>query len=300
MMAMKSGTDTIRGDVLARLFSAAVLGEMAAHERSPMLARLIPLSGLDIDPRATEPIGTVFDDAFDHLKQREHRHEYVYKAALVEKVLLGRHSLATASMMTEFRVGRCKADAVVLNGTGNAYEIKSERDSLHRLQGQVDAYSRVFGTVNVIVGENHLRSVEAAVPRHVGIRVLTRRYQISEHREADDDPGRTKTAAIFEAINQREATRILRKADRPPPDVPNTERYEVLRKLFLTLDREFAHQAMVDCLKQTRSLYALTDVLDAVPRSLRAALIATPLSKHGRGAVVQALKTPICEALSWG
>lgn len=300
MMAIGRGTDTIRAGALARLFSSAVLGEMATRERSPMLARLVRTSGLDVDPGATEPLGTVFDLALKHLRRREHRHEYVYRAALVGKVLLGRHSLRTASMMTEFRVGRRKADAVILNGTGNAYEIKSERDSLRRLRNQVDAYSRVFATVKVIVGENGLRGVESVVPGHVGICVLSDRHQISERRKAYDDPGRTETAAIFDAINQKEATRILRKSGKRLPDVPNTRRYAKLRELFLTLDPVTAHRGMVDCLKETRKLDTLADVLDAAPESLRAAIIATPLTKRERDTFMRALDTPIREALAWG
>jgi hypothetical protein len=92
----------------------------------------------------SECVHALFDAAFQLLKRQGCRDEYVYKAALVQKILLGRHSLQTASMLNEFRVGGCKADLAILNGTATVYEVKSERDSLARLQRQIAAYTTVF------------------------------------------------------------------------------------------------------------------------------------------------------------
>ena len=290
----------INAPVLARIFSAAVLKELATQGFSPKLARLIRESGLIPDPHSTDPIETVFDKAFKRLKHRTCRHEYVYKVALAQKILLGTHSLNTASLITEFRVGRCKADVVILNGTGTVYEIKSERDSLNRLARQIEAYSRVFATVNVIIGKNHLDNVETSIPDHVGIMVLNRRYCIRTHKEAVTDSGRTDPAAIFDSINQKEASRILKKTGISLPDVPNTQRYAALRELFLTLDSDTAHRRMVECLKHTRNLQPLEVFLDKLPESLSAAIIATPMKKRELDNVVSALNTPICVAVAWG
>ena len=292
--------DEINATALARFFSSSVLKELAARGCSPSLARLIGESDLHTDPHSTEHIGTVFDLAFDHLKRRVHRHEYVYKAALMQKVLLGIHSLKTASMITEFRVGPCKADVVLLNETGTVYEIKSERDNLSRLSRQVDEYSRVFASVNVIAGDNHLREVESSVPDHVGIMELSNRYRVRTLKRATVDPARTNPAAIFDAINQREASRILKSVGMNLPDVPNTQRYAALRELFAQLDPETAHRGMVESLKFTRNLRPLSGVLKSVPKSLYARIIAAPMNRREQQRVVDALRTPICEALAWG
>ena len=295
-----TSNDEISATALVRFFSATVLKELAVLGRSPSLARLIRESGLNPNPNSTEHVGTVFDQAFAQLKRRVHRHEYIYKAVLTQKVLLGIHSLQTASMVTEFRVGECKADVVILNGTGTVYEIKSERDSLTRLVRQIDAYSRVFAAVNTIVGENHLREVEKILPEHVGIMVLSDRFQISTLKTAINDPMRTDTAAIFDAINQREASHILKSLGNILPDLPNTQRYVALRELFLTLDSETAHRGMVDCLRSTRNLRPLSGILKSAPESLYAAIISSPLNKREQDRMIDALRTPICEAVAWG
>jgi len=100
-----------------------------------------------VDSRTEEePVCSLFERAFSLLEREGYRHEYVYKAALTQKIFLGRHSLQTASMLSEFRVGQCKADLVILNGTSTVYEVKSERDSLDRLERQVAAWTRAQET----------------------------------------------------------------------------------------------------------------------------------------------------------
>lgn len=295
---MKSKED-IEATALARFFSAGVLKELAKLGRSPLLVRLLEESRVPHDPASDDPVSELFERAFDLLKERGNRHEYIYKAALTEKVLLGIHSLQTASMLNEFRVGPCKADLVILNGTGSVYEIKSERDSLSRLHDQVRAYSRVFAKVNVIVGKNHLKAVENCVPKYVGIQVLSNRYQISSIREADEDASRTEAAAIFDAITLQEAKIILEMAGVDVADVPNTLRYSAWRKQFAQLDPDFAHRMMVQVLKRTRNLQSLQSLLQEIPPSLYCASLSTRLLKKEKERLVEALRTPLSEAIAW-
>jgi len=129
---------------ISRLFSSSVVREMARNGRSPLFSRLVTQSQMLRSISLSERVCTVFEAAFSLLKREGYRHEYIYKAALTHKILLGKHSLQTASMINEFRVGDCKADVAILNGTATVYEVKSERDSLARLERQIAAYSTVF------------------------------------------------------------------------------------------------------------------------------------------------------------
>ncbi len=161
----------------------------------------------------------VFDNAFKTLKTAGLRDEYVYRAALTQKVLMGTHSLKTACMLNEFRAGASKADLVILNGTATVYEIKSERDLLVRLANQIENYKKVFAKVYVIVGENHVRSVTQTMPDEVGVMCLSRRYQISTEREAYDRTDRICTATVFESLRSSEARSILVDLAVAVPDV---------------------------------------------------------------------------------
>lgn len=290
----------IESTAIARFFSSTVIRELARRGKSPTLARLIRESGLLPEGQKSATIAEFLDYAFGHLKQKQHRHEYIYKAAITKKILLGTHSLQTASMMTEFRVGDCKADVVILNGTATAYEIKSERDSLSRLQKQTDTYMKVFATTNVIVGENHLDEVFAAVPNEVGILELSGKYQISERRKAIEDAAKTCSRSIFDAISLNEAEAILDDNGIEVPCVPNTQRHKVLREAFVVLPSEVAHHGMVKVLKRSRNLLSLRSLLDELPESLHSASISTRLRKRDHERLIAAVSTPLTQAIRWG
>lgn len=285
---------------IARFFSSSVMKELARRGRSPTLARLFRESGLLSSEHRECTVGEFLDHAFGHLKKKQHRHEYIYKAAITKKILLGTHSLNTASMLTEFRVGDCKADVVILNGTATAYEIKSERDSLSRLQKQVAAYMKVFATVNVIVGENHLEDVLSSLPAEVGVLKLSAQYRISLIREPESDPTRACSRSIFDSISLDEASDILAANGFEIPQVPNTRRHRVLREAFVTLSPEVAHRGMVEALKRSRNLLSLKTMLTSLPESLHTVSISARLRKSDHARLLRAINTPLPSALQWG
>jgi hypothetical protein len=285
---------------ISRMFSSTVIRELARTGRSQLFARLAQQSLLLVNlPTSSSTVSDLFELAFSVLKRRGYRDEYVYKAALTQNVLLGKHNLRTASMITEFRVGECKADVVILNGTGTAYEIKSERDSLTRLERQIAAYSKVFASVNVIASECHLAAITDLIPKDVGVLCLGQRGHITPQREAVERPERTCSAAIFDCLRTEEARRILIAQDVFIPEVPNTIMNGVLRQLFVKLDATVAHRGMVDVLKKTRNLLPLSELVGQLPPSLQTAALSIPLRKLDHSRLVTAANTPLDAALVW-
>ena len=284
---------------MTRLFSSAVFREMAKKGRSPLFSRLLEVTGLGGGCKADGTVGNAFDLVFDVLKTAGRRDEYVYRAALTHKVLMGTHSLNTACMLNEFRAGACKADLVILNGTATVYEIKSERDSLSRLTNQVENYKRVFAKICVIASEGHVRSVLKGVPEDVGVLKLSSRYQISTVREAEDRPDRICPLTVFESLRSAEAGAILRSLGIAPPDVPNTQRHTAMRQHFRDLHPTDVHIAMVRTLKRTRDLAPLSDLVDRLPRSLHAAALSIQVRRVDHDRIVEAVSTPLNAAASW-
>jgi len=282
-----------------RLFSSAVFQEMARKGRSPLFRRLMNQTNVGEACGENATVACAFDTAFSRLKTAGSRNEYVYRAAVIKNVLLGKHSLRTASMLTEVRAGECKADLVILNGTASVYEIKSERDSLARLVNQVANYQRVFATVNVILGEEHIESAMRVLKPDIGILKLTRRYQISQVREAVDAPERTCPATIFETLRSAEAISILKALGISPPELPNTQRHAVLRALFAQLTPADVHREMVKTLKRTRSLVPLGELAKRLPASLQAAALTIPVRRGDHNRVISAIETPLAAAMEW-
>lgn len=284
---------------LTRLFSAAVFRELAKKGQSGLFCRLIGQTNLLDHAGSDATVGDVFEHAFKILKVSGQRDEYIYRAAISQKILMGTHSLRTASMLNEFRAGSSKADLVILNGTATVYEIKSERDSLTRLTNQVENYKRVFAKVNVIASESHIKGVLETVPDDVGVMCLSKRYRITTVREAVECPARICPVAVLESLRMAEGIAILQAMGVMVPEVPNTQRHAAMRNLFATLDPAALHVEMVRTLKRTRDLAPLGDFVDRLPKSLQAAALSISVRRSDHPKLIGALETPLHTAMTW-
>lgn len=284
---------------LSRLFSAAVFRELSRTGRSPLFTRLAILSGvLDSIPKTTK-IKDIFDLAYSCLQKIDNRDEYVYKAAIANNILLGVHSLRTASILTEFRVGVSKADVVVLNGSTSVYEVKSERDRLDRLPSQIESYRKVFSRINIITAEKHLKSVKSMVSSETGLFLLTKKNEISTIRKAVDNYEEIDPAIIFDSLQEREAKKILQLAGIPLPNTTNVNMYKAMKKIFLNLSPEYAHRLMVKTLKETRSLLSIEDFVYSLPKSLRPVALYTKIRKSDQRSFIDVMELPFTTAENW-
>jgi hypothetical protein len=284
---------------MTRIFSSAVFREMASKGRSPLFARLFELSGIADRCLGDTTVGGAFDITFGKLRAVGRRDEYIYRSALTHNILLGKHSLNTACMLTEFRAGSCKADVAILNGTATVYEIKSERDSLSRLANQIENYKKVFAKVYVIASEGHVKGVIDTVPHDVGVMMLGPRYHITTVREAEERADRICPATVFEGLRSAEAVAILKRLKVAVPSVPNTQRHASMRAVFAELDPTAVHDAMVTTLKGTRDLAPLGNLISNLPRSLHAAALSIQVRPADHSRIVEAVSTPLYAAKLW-
>lgn len=262
---------------LSRFFSSSVLNELARKGHSSFFDEMLSVSGLHeiIDENIT--MSDFLQKVYNYLF-KNYRSEYIYKNAIANKILLGKHSLNTAFMLTEFRVADCKADIVVFNGTSNVYEIKSEFDSMDRLKRQIYAYSQVFDFIHVITSPFQITKVASCIPKSVGIMSLTNRNAISTVREAESGRRFVMPDIIFDSLRKTEYTSIIKEQYDFIPDLPNTQIHKACRELFAKLPPETAHDCMVKVLKARGKCKRLKDFITDSPECLRAYSINSGLS----------------------
>lgn len=284
---------------LSRLFSAGVFHELAREGRSPLFARLIGETPVEVASAQVDSVGDAFDEAFKLLRMSGLRSEYIYRTAIVRNVLLGTHSLNSASMLTEFRTGQSKADLVILNGTAAVYEIKSERDSLARLEKQINDYQKVFAKVFVIAGADHVDSVAKLVPENIGVMCLRRWNRIGTIREAVDGSEFIEPASVLESLRSGEAVKVLEGFGVSVPDVPNTVLRKTLMEEFRQIEPTKLHRMVVATLKETRSQSKLANVVGDLPFSLQAAALTYKLRGGQYANVLRGISTPLKDAMRW-
>ena len=254
---------------LSRFFSSAILNELLKKGYSAFFKEMVYVSGLDKTIDGSIALRDFLQIIYDHLSIN-YRSEYIYKNAIANKILLGKHSLNTTYMLTEFRVADCKADAVLINGTSSVYEIKSELDSMERLQKQISAYEKVFDMIHVITAPSQIAKVELNLPTHVGILSLNQRNSISTIRDAQSMKHSVVPEVIFDSLRKPEYTAIIKELYGTVPIVPNTQFYMVCRDLFGNLSPEVAHDSMVRNLKKRCDCKLLKEFIDASPDCLSA------------------------------
>jgi hypothetical protein len=282
------------------MFSPSVISEIAKKGQSPLFSRLLSeTSVFEIDDPADVTIGDAFDRAFSLLRRSGLRNEYVYRSALIRNVLLGRHSLRTASMLTEFRISSSKADMVILNGYGTVYEIKSDRDSLARLESQIENYRKAFSKIYVVAGTGHIQDVLDKTSEDVGVMNLIRWNRISIVREAKENFDYICPATIFDSLRLGEAIDILKDLNVDIPDLPNTLMRNALRSIFIELDPIDVQYCMIKTLKRTRNLAPLSTLIANLPYALQSIALMVQLRNKDHDRLVETLNKPLNEAFKW-
>src|SRR5690625_1860794 len=67
--------------------------------------------------------------------------------------------------------GQARIDIAVSNGKLIGYEIKSDHDSLSRLDNQIKHYNKTFENITIIVGKKFEHVIKSRVPSYWGIMV---------------------------------------------------------------------------------------------------------------------------------
>jgi hypothetical protein len=138
--------------------------------------------------------------------------------------------------------GKCRADIAVINGHLIGYEIKSNKDSLRRLDEQVKSYNAVFDKVSVIVGNRYINSIQKHIPKWWGVIVSVRGPRGAVNfdliREAQINTN-TDPISIAQLLWRNEAEEVLHR--------------EKLPSKILRQTRDVLYEHLVDILTITKN-----------------------------------------------
>lgn len=95
---------------------------------------------------------------------------------LIYEIIIPQLTKTPSRVVGELSVcnGEARVDIAVINGRLHGIEIKSEADTLGRLQNQIVAYNKVFDTMTIVSGTNHLHHILATVPLWWGVYTTSR------------------------------------------------------------------------------------------------------------------------------
>lgn len=289
MVRELGGDFLVYAAALEAVFTRKTMRELS-RDSSP--SAFSPALFSDLRGEGCMTLGEGFDYIYHYLF-RFHRGEYVYKSTLLNKIVFGLHSPRTSSAFEELHIGESIADFVVINGRATVYEIKTELDTLHRLDAQIADYYTAFDNVVIVCG-NH--NVEEIMRRYgesaVGVVVLNDRGQLSKRKAPD---------SVFEHLSHRSMFDILRKKERDEvllnlgvELVPVTPVAHYARRFedFERIPLEAAYAEFLRILKQ-RGGDIDASAVEMLPKELRMLGYFTGISEQDSKTVMHRLEMPL-------
>lgn len=258
---------------IAKAFNSKVLNDLANGD----LSYIEKIAREHFQYDSPVSLNSFFDHVFDFLGS-EYPNEYFYKNLIAQKILLGRHSLNTATMLSEFRVGANKADCVILNGKSTCYEIKTDYDSLARLDDQLSSYLQLFDEVYVVCSGRYEQAILDIAPLAVGVMTLTEKNTFRVLRKAQTRQANLNRKLVMQALRQPEYRELAESLCRIKIDVPNTMIYDECFSVIQKYGNDYdLNKKFIEILKKTRKNN--DRLINNLPESLANAAISYRFSK---------------------
>ncbi|MGB3609892.1 MAG: sce7726 family protein [Cellvibrio sp.] len=220
-----------------------------------------------------------------------YRNEYIYKNVIAEKIIKGKYRLSPRCYYaSEFRVHDSIADVVIANGTTAAYEIKTELDSLDRLDYQISNYSKVFDKIYVVIPDSKYKAWSHKIPDFSGIITLTKNHTLSIKRDAKTDIDRINLNSIFYCMRREEIISSIKDNFGEIPNVKPVHLKDACKELFLTLSKNMAHETFLKALKRRSLSDGVREILKNTPPSLTSAVLSANFSKREVSSLVRIFK----------
>lgn len=209
----------------------------------------------------------VIDQIYKFLTLK-YRNEYFYKNTLLNKLLLGRHSIKSTVALTEIPIRKSKADFILVNGKAVVYEIKTELDSFDRLENQINDYYTAFNNVCVVTSESNYDKVNSLLKNtDVGIYILTSRNTISARKEPIENNSRLSHHSLFGILRKHEFEQIILRHFGVLPQTNQFNYYKECFKMFESIEIMKAYRYTLTELK-SRNLKKI-DEYKKVPSQLK-------------------------------
>jgi len=264
---------------LAKIFTSSNINKVAQGDLSNIYDAMTNFSDL----KELKTLEEIYDESY-RLLCKHYPNEYVVKNIIANNILIGTHSMNTASMLSELRVGSNKADCVIINGHSTCYEIKTKYDSLKRLNDQLTSYVKAFDYIYVVVHEFHLKAIIEVHSENpvFGIILTNSSNSLSKKIKApkikffDSD-------LMFHTLRKEEYVDIFENVTGKKPHYPATELFSECKNVFCALEQTEANSHFKRVLKKYRRN---DDVfIDELPKSMKNLGVSFKIDKKNKSII---------------
>lgn len=250
--------------VLNRLFTQYVFDDLMQNHENKVYGAVVKRYVNDAEAKNN---GEIISEIY-HYMSKQYRNEYFYQNTLINKLLLGRHSINTTTALTQIPIGKSKADFILINGKAVVYEIKTELDNLERLSTQLEDYYKAFNHVCVVTcEENGKKLCELLEGSAVGVYVLTRKNTIRYIKKPICNNNFLQYKEMFKVLHKKEFENILLTYYKKTPECPPVFYYDECFSWFKNIPQDTAYSLYLQQLKKRNKIVA--EQFDSVPYELK-------------------------------
>lgn len=233
----------------------------------------------------TKTNGQVFCEIYKYL-EKNHRNEYYYINTLLNKLLVGIHSVNTTTALSQVRVANHVADFVMINGEARVYEIKSNLDNFVRLNDQLADYYKAFSKISILVSEKeHDNAIKVlkklgSVGDRVGVYVLSENNTIfckSNSREPLEFNELLEHKNLFALMRKKEYEAVIESFFHELPVIAPVFYYRECLKMFSSIPILEAQKLTFMQLKKRNSISK--SLFDKIPMELKSVVYFSHLIK---------------------
>ena len=239
--------------ILNKVFTRTMLRHFIEGKNDNVYSSVVRRYVKDVEQKSNREL---LSEIYSEIKSN-YRNEYFYKNSLLNKLLLGVHSVNTTTALTEMAIAKSKADFVLINGKAVVYEIKTELDNLERLCSQIEDYYKAFDHVAVVSYEKNLQqlqSVLAGIDKPVGIYVLRKNGKLGTVRRPGKYTASLEKETIFKLLRKSEYEDILFQRYGYLPEVTQFRYYAACKQMFLQMPIEESYLLVLKVIKRRMQL----------------------------------------------
>ena len=237
--------------ILNRLFTIATFQKLISATDSNIYLKIVDRY---VDTKTAHTNGEAIEQVYNYLR-KQYRNQYYYKNTILNKLLLGVHSINTTTALTEVAISTSKADFVLINGKAVVYEIKTELDNLERLEGQINDYYKAFDHICVLTCDEYASVLQKRFSEsNVGIYVLTKNETIKRIKEPTRCDSFIDSNVVFKILNKPEFENILLEYYGELPITSQVKFYSTCRDWFLQIPKEEAYKLFLKVLKERNAV----------------------------------------------
>ncbi|PKG40364.1 sce7726 family protein [Psychromonas sp. Urea-02u-13] len=273
--------------LLAKLFHSSELKKLASGNLDTIHETIEHFEELS----SSQCVADFYELAYS-LLVRYYRNEYVVKNEIANKVLLGRLSMNTTSMLSELRTGSNIADCLLINGSSTCYEIKTEFDSLSRLNSQLNSYKQAYDKTYIVAHSTHLKKIDQVhkASPSFGIIELTKRNQLKKIEEAPQCD-EFNFEITFETLRKPEYLFIAKNLLGEIPNMPNTSIQDYCKQAYFSLSPDVANKTFKKTLRKFRANDH--NFINKLPKSLKNIGISYQLNRNEKNNILSSLTNDI-------